>query len=61
MNLGQRNKPLAAHGDTYDYSNTIYHGTRTDVIVGCRVHGPFQIAPQMHTDRGYGCFNAPTE
>src|SRR4051794_18556830 len=24
-------------------------------MVGCRIHGPFDMLPQMHADRGYGC------
>src|SRR5690349_2964745 len=48
-------KCIAVHGDIYDYSGTVYGGTRCRIMVGCRIHGPFDMLPQMHADRGYGC------
>ena len=37
-----------AHGDRYDYSQTIYRNVRTSVTVICRIHGPWQATPKAH-------------
>lgn len=42
------------HGDRYDYSDTVFKGSRTKVTIRCRVHGPFPQYPYGHLD-GLGC------
>lgn len=42
------------HGDTYDYSKTVYVNSTTLVIIICRIHGKFSITPRYHT-YGQGC------
>lgn len=42
------------HGDTYDYSSTVYTGTQTNVIICCREHGAFKQLPSNHL-RGATC------
>ena len=44
----------AIHGDTYDYSKTVYKGTDEKVCITCRVHGDFHQDPSSHLN-GYGC------
>lgn len=45
----------SVHGSRYDYSQVEYVNFRTKVIVGCKEHGPFQVAPHLHTSNGNGC------
>lgn len=42
------------HGDTYDYSKSVYVNPRTDIIVTCRKHGDFLTRPYNHMG-GAGC------
>jgi len=42
------------HGDTYDYSNTIYQRTHDKVIIRCLIHENFYQTPSCHL-RGSGC------
>ena len=42
------------HGDTYSYDKSIYHNSRTKVIITCRTHGDFEQNPRHHI-RGCGC------
>lgn len=42
------------HGETYDYSKSVYNGNKVKVIIGCRVHGDFMQSPNMHL-KGQGC------
>ena len=42
------------HGDTYDYSQTVYVNQRTKVTIICRKHGPFEQKADSHL-RGIGC------
>lgn len=44
----------AAHGDTYDYSQTEYTGCMNKVKIICRTHGEFTQSPASHM-LGYGC------
>ena len=44
----------AAHGETYDYSKVEYKNNRTNVWVGCSLHGYYQQNPVSHWS-GYGC------
>jgi len=47
------------YGDYYDYSNTVFKGTTTHVIVKCKYHDSFKITPIEHL-RGKGCPNCYT-
>lgn len=42
------------HNNKYDYSNTIYSGYSSSVIVGCKKHGEFSITASYHL-KGHGC------
>ncbi len=42
------------HGDTYDYSNTVYTINTAKIEVGCRIHGPFAVTAKNHLG-GSGC------
>lgn len=43
------------HGDLFDYSNTKYINKRTKVIIGCDIHGSFEILPHAHISQKIGC------
>ena len=47
-------KAVKVHGNTYDYSETIYTDCNTPVNILCKEHGKFSQAPQVHI-RGSGC------
>ena len=38
----------AVHGDRYDYSQSVYDGSRKKVIIVCPDHGPFAVIPGNH-------------
>jgi hypothetical protein len=42
------------HGDTYDYSKSIYISANDNIHIGCRVHGGFEQKPTVHL-RPTGC------
>ena len=42
------------HGDTYDYTKTLYVGSLSKVIIICKTHGEFTQFPNNHLT-GYGC------
>lgn len=42
------------HDNKYDYSQSVYKGIRTKLIIGCPIHGPFYQSPNDHLS-GYGC------
>jgi len=42
------------HGDSYDYSKTIYNGVDRNVIITCAIHGDFEQTPYSHKS-GSGC------
>lgn len=44
----------AAHGETYDYSQTEYTHSKTKVKIVCKIHGEFLMRPETHLT-GYGC------
>ena len=48
-------KARVVHGDKYDYSQVDYVNNKTRVTIICPKHGPFQITPDKHTNRGQGC------
>ena len=45
---------IKVHGDRYDYSETNYLNSYTDVTIICRIHGRFKQKPTVHS-RGAGC------
>jgi formate dehydrogenase assembly factor FdhD len=42
------------HGDLYDYSGTVYAGSKSDVNIACKKHGVFKQSPASHI-HGHGC------
>ena len=52
-------KAKALHGDTYDYSNTVYINKRTPVSIVCNIHGEFQQRASEHMG-GHGCYKCAT-
>jgi hypothetical protein len=47
-------KAKKIHGDTYDYSKSMYTGDKTDVTIICREHGRFEQSAGGHI-QGHGC------
>lgn len=43
------------HGDRYDYSQVVYVRSDVDVTIICREHGPFDMRPSVHVNRGAHC------
>lgn len=43
------------HGDTYDYSRSVYVNCDTKVCIICPHHGEFWQSPYLHVNRGHGC------
>lgn len=43
------------HGELYDYSKTKYFNYDTLVIITCKIHGDFEVAPKQHIKRKNGC------
>lgn len=50
----------AVHGDRYGYEETVFKGSRTDIVIHCFVHGPFEQGPYAHLD-GLGCRRCGTQ
>ena len=44
------------HSDRYDYSKVEYVDSKTDVIIGCPIHGDFKQPPSTHL-AGRGCYD----
>lgn len=42
------------HGDTYSYEKVIYSGGKSNVIIGCKIHGDFEQMAYEHSV-GHGC------
>ena len=53
-NAGFLERAVAAHGNTYDYSKTIYTKSSEKVTIICKVHGEFSQAAGSHMN-GHGC------
>ena len=51
-------KARAAHGDKYDYSETVYVRDKDKVTITCKKHGDFEQTPNNHL-RGVGCPSCP--
>lgn len=46
---------MQVHGDKYDYSQVVYEGIKTKVIIRCKKHDcVFEQTPEMHL-KGYDC------
>ncbi len=41
-------KAILIHGDLYDYSETVYKGTKQLVKIICKIHGDFHVLPYNH-------------
>lgn len=50
----------AKHGDKYDYSKVLYHGTDNPVTIICPIHGEFRQYPKNHYN-GAGCVKCNDE
>lgn len=48
-------KSIAIHGNRYDYSLVEYKNAKEKVVVGCDIHGPFDISPSNHIWNKRGC------
>lgn len=49
------NKARIKHGDKYDYSKSVYTGSRDRIIITCPKHGDFTAISGLHISRGDGC------
>lgn len=47
-------KATYTHGDTYDYSKSVYINSATPIDILCPIHGLFKQTPNSHT-QGKGC------
>lgn len=48
------------HGDIYDYTKTVYISSKHNIIVGCPIHGDFEILADNHR-RKDGCCRCKNE
>lgn len=46
---------IKVHGNTYDYSKTIYEHNKIKVIITCKEHGDFLQTPNCHVSQRQGC------
>jgi hypothetical protein len=49
------NKAISVHGNSYDYSNSIYVNYKTKVKIICPIHGEFEQTPINHIGHKKGC------
>lgn len=49
------------HGNTYDYSKSIYVDNKTNIEIICKVHGSFFQRPASHYKAGHGCRKCTAE
>ena len=42
------------HGDKYDYTDTVYNGSKKKMVITCKEHGPFKQSYYLHRS-GAGC------
>ena len=49
------NKFQLIFGDQYDYSKSIILNSFEKIIVACKIHGEFSVAPNNHLNRKSGC------
>ena len=43
------------HGDTYDYSKTVYKSALDKITITCKIHGDFTLRTRNHVDNKQGC------
>lgn len=43
------------HGDTYDYSKTVYKSALEKITITCKIHGDFTLRTRNHVDNKQGC------
>lgn len=48
-------KSREINGDFYDYTKTVYTGSRNNVIITCPIHGDFIQKASNHISKHYGC------
>lgn len=48
-------KAKIVHGETYDYSQTVFVRSNRPLKIICRTHGPFSQMPENHISGGSGC------
>lgn len=48
-------KQRQVHGDTYNYHDSVYSRSKTNIVIICRKHGPFTVTPANHINLGHGC------
>lgn len=48
------NKAKLIHGDTYDYSKSVYRSSRNKITIVCKIHGEYKVLANSHL-RGTGC------
>jgi len=48
------NVAMRVHGSRYDYSQAVYSGALSKVVIACKDHGPFVQTPSSHIN-GQGC------
>jgi len=49
-----KDKAKIIHNDKYDYSNVVFCSQKTEVQIGCPIHGPFYQRKDVHL-KGGGC------
>ena len=45
----------AKFGNRFDYSEAIYHGTHSSIVLKCPDHGSFMTASSYHINSSFGC------
>jgi predicted nucleic-acid-binding Zn-ribbon protein len=45
----------AVHGDRYDYSRSVFHTSKTPLLIICSIHGEFEQRPEAHCKLKSGC------
>jgi hypothetical protein len=53
-------KAREVHGDTYDYSRTVYRGTVRRITIVCPTHGEFEQIASNHVYQASGCPSCTT-
>lgn len=48
-------KATKKFGEKFDYSNVVYEGVDTKVIIVCPEHGEYTKTPYCHIKSKYGC------
>lgn len=49
------------HGDTFDYSKSVYVSRDTPVLITCRIHGDFWQTPNNHYNTKHACKDCAME